>query len=293
MPEIVDKGYLYIAQPPLFKVGKGKHPTYLKDEAELNDFVLKRACEKRILKIGDTELADHELYLFLCELSEYLSILEKIESKRIMADLVEFLIKKGVEGKDFLKDQEKMSALKEALQAGGYDAGELIWNEDAGVYEINVNPPVEETPENAFGAGSDRAVMPLKIGRGLVYSNNYQKASLLGKKVLAQDTPPFTVSSKDNEAVETEVEDKKTLVLHMIEEGKKGLNLQRYKGLGEMNPDQLWETTMDPDKRTLCQVRIEDVIETNAIFTILMGEEVEPRREFIQDNALEVSMLDI
>ena len=79
----------------------------------------------------------------------------------------------------------------------------------------------------------------------------------------------------------------------MIEEGKKGLNLQRYKGLGEMNPEQLWETTMDPEKRTLCRVRVEDVIETNEIFTVLMGEEVEPRREFIQANALEVSMLDI
>ncbi len=293
MPEIVDKGYLYIAQPPLFKVGKGKHPIYLKDEPELNDFVLKRACDKRSLKVGETLIADHDLYLFMCELSEYLSIIEKIEAKRIMADLVEFLIKKGVEGKDFLKDQEKMSALKEALQENGYDAGELVWNEDAAVYEIIVTPPPQELPENVFAAGSVKAVLPLKIGRGLVYSNNYQKASLLGKKVLTQDNPPFTIINNDKDGVETEIEDKKALVLHMIEEGKKGLNLQRYKGLGEMNPDQLWETTMNPSKRTLCQVKIEDVIETNAIFTILMGEEVEPRREFIQENALEVSMLDI
>jgi len=293
IPEIVDKGYLYIAQPPLFKVGKGKNPIYLKDESELNDFVLKRACEKRSLKINDITLADHELYLFLCELSEYLAIIEKIEAKRIMADIVDFLIKEGVEGKDFLKDHAKMESLQTALQAGGYDAGDLLWNEDAGVYEMIITPPPENSMEAAFAAGPHRDVLPLKIGRGLVYSNNYQKASLLGKKVLVRDNPPFTVVTTDKEAVETKIEDKKELVLHMIEEGKKGLNLQRYKGLGEMNPDQLWETTMDPAKRTLCQVKIEDVIETNAIFTVLMGEEVEPRREFIQENALEVSMLDI
>jgi DNA gyrase subunit B len=293
MPELVEKGYLYIAQPPLFKVGKGKNPIYLKDESELNDFVLKRACEKRRVKAGADVLADHELYLFLCQLTEYLSTLEKIESKRIMADLVEFLIKKGVEGKGFLKDREKMTALKAALRASGYDAGELTWNEDAEVYEIVVTPPVEETPENVFGSGSERAVLPLKIGRGLVYSNNYQKARQLGKNVLVRDNPPFTVISDEKVAEDTDIPDKKALVLYMIEEGKKGLNLQRYKGLGEMNPDQLWETTMDPEKRILCQVKVEDVIETNAIFTILMGEEVEPRREFIQENALEVSMLDI
>lgn len=293
MPEIVDKGYLYIAQPPLFKVGKGKKPTYLKEESELNDYVLKRACNKRSLKTGETILSDHDLYLFMCELSEYLSIIEKIESKRIMSDLVEFLIKKDVEGKEFLKDRERMSALKEALQESGYNAGELIWKEDAGVYEIIVTPAAVETKDIAFVSGSERKVVPLKIGRGLIYSNNYQKACLLGKKILSQDSPPFTIINREKEAEETEIKDKKTLLLHMIEEGKKGLNLQRYKGLGEMNPDQLWETTMDPEKRTLCRVRIEDVIETNAIFTILMGEEVEPRRAFIQENALAVSMLDI
>ena len=293
MPEIVDKGYLYIAQPPLFKVGKGKKPTYLKEESELNDYVLKRACNKRSLKTGETILSDHDLYLFLCELSKYLSIIEKIESKRIMSDLVEFLIKKDVEGKEFLKDRERMSALKEALQESGYNAGELIWKEDAGVYEIIVTPAAVQTKDISFVSGSERKVVPLKIGRGLIYSNNYQKACLLGKKILSQGSPPFKIINSEKEAEETEIKDKKTLLLHMIEEGKKGLNLQRYKGLGEMNPDQLWETTMDPEKRTLCRVKVEDVIETNAIFTVLMGEEVEPRRAFIQENALAVSMLDI
>ncbi len=293
MPEIVDRGFLYIAQPPLFKVGKGKNPTYLKDETELNDYVLKRACKNRVVKTGEQALSDHVLYLFLCELAEYLSIIERIESKRIMADLVEFLIYKGVEGKEFLQDREKMEALKDDLLESGYNAGDMIWNEDAGVYEIVVTPDDTDNADVAFVSGTEKSFVPLKIGRGLVYSNNYQKACLLGKKIVLQDNPPFIISLTDKDIEDTEIKYKKELFGHMLEEGKKGLNLQRYKGLGEMNPDQLWETTMEPENRTLCQVRIEDVIETNAIFTILMGEEVEPRREFIQENALEVSTLDI
>ena len=105
--------------------------------------------------------------------------------------------------------------------------------------------------------------------------------------------PPFNVFMKEKEAEPSIFSDKKQLLSHLIEEGKKGVVVQRYKGLGEMNPDQLWETTMDPDQRNLLQVKIEDFTDSDEIFTILMGDEVEPRREFIQTNALEVTMLDI
>jgi DNA gyrase subunit B len=106
---------------------------------------------------------------------------------------------------------------------------------------------------------------------------------------------PFTISDKEKESNTEDVviQDKKQLLIQVLEESKKGLAVQRYKGLGEMNPDQLWETTMNPAKRNLLQVKVEDVVDTDEIFTILMGEEVEPRREFIQSNALEVSTLDI
>ena len=100
-------------------------------------------------------------------------------------------------------------------------------------------------------------------------------------------------SYKENDKYAVQIDDKEQLLSYFINEGKKGLSIQRYKGLGEMNPHQLWETTMNPDKRTLLQVKVEDAVETDEIFTVLMGEHVEPRREFINDNALEVSMLDI
>ena len=134
---------------------------------------------------------------------------------------------------------------------------------------------------------------PIKIDRGLIYSNDYQKCMLAGKNIEKNDFPPFNIFTKDKEEAAVSAQDKKELLEILFKEGKKGINVQRYKGLGEMNPDQLWNTTMNPEKRNLLQVKIEDMVDTDEIFTVLMGEEVEPRREFIQTNALEVSVLDI
>ena len=124
-------------------------------------------------------------------------------------------------------------------------------------------------------------------------SGDFQKSLLLSKNIFKYDNPPFLVFNKNDENNSIPIDDKKTLLSFFMEEGKKGLGIQRYKGLGEMNPNQLWETTMNPDKRTLLQVKIEDVVETDEIFTVLMGEAVEPRRAFITTNALEVNTLDI
>ena len=283
MPEMIEKGYLYIAQPPLFRVGKGKNALYLKNEKELNDHVLKRACNNKRVTIGKnkTALFNHTLYLFICNLSEYFSIMAKFQKRGISINLIETLLKEGVREKSFLENRLKMLQLKEILNTQGYEVGELSWSNERGVYEISIAPI------------DDKERRPIKIGRGLIYSNDYQKCLILSKNIFKYDQAPFLIFNKDNENDPVSIEDKRNLLLFMIENGKKGLGIQRYKGLGEMNPDQLWETTMNPENRMLLQVKVEDAVEADEIFTVLMGEDVEPRREFITKNALEVSVLDI
>jgi DNA gyrase subunit B len=298
MPEMVEKGYLFIAQPPLFKVGKGsKNENYLNNESELNDFVLKKICNDRILKFENDqkELSGHNLFMFITSLSEYKLALARLENRGIPANLAELLVKENVANKTFLQDEKRMAKLREKLIKKGYVVEELKFSEERSIYEMTISGmSAVEDDEKLYQPG-DPSMGSLKIGRGLVYSNDFQKCLHLAKNILKYDFPPFAVSQKDKEKKEEpQIAKNKSEVLEIfMRDGKKGLTIQRYKGLGEMNPNQLWETTMNPEKRNIFQVKIEDVVDTDEIFTILMGEAVEPRREFIQTNALEVSTLDI
>ncbi len=295
MPEIIDKGYLYIAQPPLFKVGKGKKALYLKDEREYMDYLLKRVCENVSLTMeaSGEALEGRELYMFISNLADYFNILNRLEKHGIYSELVELMIKSGVEGKEFLQDEERMAALRSIMLENGYEASDYIWNPERNVYEMTVTSTRQDILNQLFKDQTARNRIPVKIGRGLVYSTDFQNALVLYNKIVKYDQPPFSINKTEKEARPIRVESKETLVNQMIEDGKKGMSIQRYKGLGEMNPDQLWETTMNPETRTLLQVRVENIVDTDDIFTILMGDEVEPRRNFIQSNALEVSTLDI
>ncbi|MBW2450075.1 MAG: DNA gyrase subunit B, partial [Deltaproteobacteria bacterium] len=295
MQEIVEKGYLYIAQPPLFKVGKGKNEKYLKDEVDYNEWILKKICDQKEITAGQDKikLSGHRLYLFICDLSEYFSQSEKLTKRGIPPKLVELLIHQGVEDKNFLQDQSRMSDLRNLLIQKGYCVDNLNWNEARGIYELMVTGHYGTEDEESLSGPMAESFAPIKIGRGLIYSNNYQKCLLTGKNIKQHDFPPFNIFTIDKEEPAGTAQDKKELLDLLFKEGKKGINVQRYKGLGEMNPEQLWNTTMNPEKRNLLQVKIEDMVDTDEIFTILMGEEVEPRREFIQNNALEVSVLDI
>jgi len=295
MREMINKGYLYIAQPPLFKVGKGKKAMYLKNESEFNDYVLKRVSDKKNIKIGkdETILSEHKLYLFISNLSEYYLTLSRMKKRGIQNDLIELLIKEGVEKKDFLQNEQKMLQLKTVLSEKDFDVSDLTWNDERNIYELIIKPSCNEKQRRFLMDMVGKDVKPIKIGRGLVYSSDFQKSIVLGKNIFKYDKPPFLVFDKDNPTDSVVIQDKRKLLSFMIKEGKRGLGIQRYKGLGEMNPDQLWETTMNPQNRILLQVHIDDAVESDEIFTILMGERVEPRREFINNNALEVSMLDI
>ena len=304
MPELINKGYLYIAQPPLYKIGKGKKEAYLKDDNEFNEYLLKKVCGKhgvRIENIGK-ELSQEKLYLFMGNLSEYFLTLYKLKMNGIKPDLVEILNKAGLENKSFLQDDDKMWDLKDLLEKEGYKTGELSWNENKEVYEMLIETPqTEDLTEDTLKEVQDKKLKPLKIGRGFIYSQSYQKYLMLNRKIQEYDSPPFTIyplnkngdKNNDKNNNVTTINDKEELLNFMIDEGKKGIYVQRYKGLGEMNPDQLWKTTMNPENRSLLKLKIADEFETDDIFTVLMGQEVEPRREFIQNNALEVSILDI
>ena len=295
MPEIVDKGYLYIAQPPLFKVGKGKNEKYLKDELDFNDWILKRVCDQKYITTGNNgqQVSGHQLYLFICDLSEYFMQIQSLSKRGIPAMLAEVLINEGVADKNFLQNQIMMAAVRDKLIQKGYHVDDLNWNEERDVYEMTVTGHVSLEDKEAFSGPAGKTFTPVKIGRGLIYSNNFQKCFLTGKNIAQYDIPPYTIFNKDKDEPLGSAKDKKELLEFLLKEGKKGINVQRYKGLGEMNPDQLWKTTMDPAKRNLLQVMVEDMVDTDEIFTILMGEEVEPRRDFIQSNALEVNVLDI
>lgn len=294
MPEMIDKGFLYIAQPPLLRVGKGKDEIYLKDESELNDWVLKKICEQKYVRYGSeqVELSGHNLYMFSTYLSEYLQIRDVLKKRGVSTDLAEILSDAGLDDQAFLQDQRRMSVLKDKLVSAGYGVAGPNFNAERGVYELFVSGQ-EEIREMLFSGPDSRTQSSIKIGRGLIYSNDFQKCIDFKKKISKYNFTPFTVHANEKDGDSFFARNKEELLEHLIKEGKKGLIVQRYKGLGEMNPEQLWETTMNPDKRTLLQVRVEDFVDADEIFTILMGEEVEPRRDFIQNNALEVSMLDI
>ena len=294
-PEVIENGYLYIAQPPLLKLGKGKNEIYLKDEQDFNEYILKRTCEKKVVSFGKEkeELSNHRLMIFLGNLAEYYKVLTNIEKRGFFQDLTEAVIRQSIILKKFLGDEDQMMVLKQELAKQQYETIDLKWNNELDTFEMTVIPMAELKSELLIKNPFITDVGPIKIGKSLVYSADFQKARILGKKIFKHDFPPFVVTTKEKEDQGLVFENKKMLLVHLIDEGKRGLSIQRYKGLGEMNPEQLWQTTMNPEKRTLLQVRIEDAVETDEIFTILMGDEVEPRREFIQNNALSVSTLDI
>ncbi|MGE5257066.1 MAG: DNA gyrase subunit B, partial [Hyphomicrobiales bacterium] len=296
MPEMIDKGFLYIAQPPLLKVGKGKDEMYLKDESELNDWVLKKACEQKQVTFGQEQkdLSGHNLYLFSTNLAAYLHILNLLQKRGITPELAEILTDADLDDKNFLQDERRMAGLRDLLAQKGYTVEGPSLNAERGVYELLVSSQHPGGDLLFFGPES-RMYSSIKIGRGLISSNEFQKCIDLKKKIIVYNQEPFVVHSNEKDAEEFKAKNKEELLDYLLKEGKKGLSVQRYKGLGEMNPTQLWETTMNPEpgKRNLLQVKVEDFMDADETFTILMGEEVEPRRDFIQSNALEVSTLDI
>ncbi|MBU0993719.1 MAG: DNA topoisomerase (ATP-hydrolyzing) subunit B [Proteobacteria bacterium] len=294
MLDLVENGYLYIAQPPLFKVGKGNKGNYLKDEDEYDTYILKRICDQKSVKIlkSGKILTDDELFQFLENISSFCKVMAKMDRRNYDEKLLELLMGKEIKDKTFLQDKEKMAELRKEIIEKGYQVGNLLYNENLNRYRMVVTPIGKVDLDDPVIISQKKSA---EVGRVLIYSQDYQQAYVFREKLKEYYNTMFLVNSKTAETDEKSVEIKtmKNLLDYLIIEGKKGISIQRYKGLGEMNPDQLWETTMDPSKRILNQVKIDDAEQADMIFSLLMGEEVEPRRDFIQNNALEITTLDI
>ncbi|MFK7985081.1 MAG: DNA topoisomerase (ATP-hydrolyzing) subunit B [Sandaracinaceae bacterium] len=294
LPDIIRNGYLYIAQPPLFRVKKGKKEQFLKDEDAFNRFILDAGTDGLLIRTeaGTVPLAGDVLRNFLDDLLRWRKMLAALDRRAVPAILTALIRGTGITA-ETLTDKAAIDAEMEKLEAavGAIDADLLPLaptfhlDEESGRYTVEI----------ATRAGV--STRTTRIDHGLLNSSEVRQLREIHEGVLALGTPPFLAFDLDDGGAEkgeaTSLANADAIWEFIQKRGRKGLGIQRYKGLGEMNADQLWETTMNPESRVLLQVRIDDVLETEEIFSILMGDQVEPRREFIETHALDVKQLDI
>jgi DNA gyrase subunit B len=289
MLPLVENKHVYIAQPPLFKVKRGKKEEYIKDESSMIRYLMRQATGDMTVKPAGTDrpIEGKELARSLEKMVDFKGYCERA-TRRLGGDaqmlnvLLEslggrkgILRKEGLTLRKVFQDEELMARIEGALDKAGYHRTELTQDEEHGLWEIET---VTNTGVN------------LVIDWNFASFVEFQKAVELFKSLEEELAAPFISGENGNSE---EVPTREALLEKVLTAAKKDLTIQRYKGLGEMNPEQLWETTMNPEKRTLLEVRIDDMVETDQIFTVLMGDAVEPRRKFIEDNALDVRNLDV
>jgi len=276
MPELVERGNLYIAQPPLFKIKRGKKELYIKDEISLQEYLLSESIEGASLQLGENgkTLRGKQIIPTLRNIIKYHELFTKMVHKGINEEVLKIFVEGKI--KNGFSDMTDLTPLAEKLKAVRPEAS----------FEVFENPP-----RILFTLGNIRARIDQAILENLS-SHEYEvllQAYEDVEDICKNETVTVSIEGKEDRQIES----REFLLSFFLERAKKGQYIQRYKGLGEMNPEQLWETTMDPDKRTMLQVKIEDAVEADEIFTVLMGDHVEPRREFIERNALNVSNLDV
>ncbi len=289
MAELIERGYVYIAQPPLYKVKKGKQETYIKDDVELNQYLLNTALDNAALHVSaDTPgIKGTALYDMSVEYIAVRDIIRRL-AKKYDHKLVENFMFMTKVSNDSLTVEGLNSWLSELEKRLNADMGPS----DRYSLHLEHTDASEEIVDMSIGI--DRKVHGISNERFLPMSffesADYKKIISMGEKLQGLFAEDAYVAKGEKKKAVT---DFKSALDWLMEEAKRGQHIQRYKGLGEMNPEQLWETTMNPESRRLLQVRIEDAIGADQIFTTLMGDEVEPRREFIEKNALTVENLDI
>ena len=282
MPELIERGHLFIAQPPLYRVAVGKQEQYVKDAEGLNAHLLSRAAEKKEVYVSgsDQALPKMQLVHLLKAFARYEEWLDRQSSKGIPKALMEKLVSTYTLRKlALLEPEERAAVIREELEKAGYQVLSAEADEESGNYDFVLAP-----------IASTEGPREILIGHDFLESMAFRKLLELYHALEILHQAPCLVKSGQTEQYFAHPRD---FYRYLMEDGKRGLTIQRYKGLGEMNPGQLWETTMNPEKRTLLQVRIEDQYLADELFTTLMGDRVEPRRDFIQVNALDFRELDI
>lgn len=285
MPELIERGNIYIAQPPLFKVKKNKQERYVKDEKALDDMLIQSALDGAALHTGESHVTGEELVKLVNEYNQLKNIINRY-SKRYPKDFIEALAYSPFLTDVQLSQKETMAKLVTDL------AQKLNAESTTGAYyTINL---VEDSERQWWLPQVEMTSHGVKhttlINKDFFSLSDYRKITDFGAKINSLMHSGTYIQRDEKKQPITSFSQ---AINWLIAEAKKGQTIQRYKGLGEMNPDQLWETTMDPSKRHLLQVSIEDAVAADQIFTTLMGDEVEPRRLFIESNALEVINLDI
>jgi DNA gyrase subunit B len=276
MPDLIERGYLYIAQPPLFRVKRGKTERYVQNETELMAMLFELAAEDIQVSTPSGLIGGKKLIPHLKKVSAYEKIMEWFDRKRKDPQIISLLLESGVEKSNF-KSAEAVTLLLEKIKGKipNIKHGEISFDEEQEAHAVEIR----------------KQNYKMSLSVSFIQSPEFKEIAQMYREITEIfGSPPYKLQIKEETK---EVALLKELLNTATEASKKGLSIQRYKGLGEMNPQQLWETTMDPEKRTLLQVSIEDSVKADEIFTVLMGDQVEPRKEFIVKHALEARNIDI
>ena len=275
MPQVIEQGYLYIAQPPLFKVKKGKTEKYIQNETEMQSMLFELASEDLEIPIKGQSVKGKALIPHLKRLYRFQRLAEWLERRRKDPELLQFLLSSGI-NKNTLKDRMKFEELLRLIREkeNGIHIGEIQLDEEHQTYGVEIR----------------RGNYKLNLDTNFLTSPEFRELENLYTIIRDLGEPPYSIQTKEGPK---ELFTSSALLETVFVTAKKGLTIQRYKGLGEMNPGQLWETTMDPERRTLLHVNTQDSVKADEIFTILMGDQVDPRREFIITYALEARNIDI
>src|SRR5688572_12234807 len=330
MRELVDSGFVFIAQPPLFRAKRGRTETFIRDERALEAWLIKRAVESRVVVLADgTEIRGDELERRVEKLGAFRKFMQIVERRGPSRDVVMALLASGAKDKTFFADAIKLRTLADSLttpvrtatvqpdeehqahslviedRSGGYPRHHRVDLDFVSTTEFRAlaasyqevedirGPIVVRTVAAAAKEEREQDQPGAAANETAIGGAPLDEATRLAAEPKTADVSAMPRGVNRGRDGEVKIEGLDELVEFFIGAGKKGFDIQRYKGLGEMNPDTLWETTMDPEKRTVLQVRAEDHPQADLIFTTLMGDQVEPRRKFIEDNALDVKNLDI